>query len=210
MSKIWQKINPRNWVAKKNEETLTPQGGVKLFFVEFFKLALFAVVTIFLVRYFLFKPFYVRGASMEPNFFDKEYLIIDEISYRLRSPNRGEIVVFHYPQNRGEYFLKRIIGLPGERIKTKDGAVIIYSDVHPGGLVLSEDYLPAGIKNSPDVSFNLGPDQYFVLGDNRNSSFDSRFFGPVNGKELIGRVWLRGWPFNRAKIFNSPVYDYGI
>lgn len=210
MSKFSEKFNPRNWVAKKNEDTLTPQSGVKLFFVEFFKLALFAVVTIFLVRYFLFKPFYVRGASMEPNFFDKEYLIIDEITYRVRAPERGEIIVFHYPQNRSEYFLKRIIGLPGERIKIKDGSVIVYNQEYPEGAVLSEEYLLDGLKNRPDVSYNLSETQYFVMGDNRNSSFDSRFFGPVEKKEIIGRVWLRGWPFHRAKIFNSPVYDYGI
>ncbi|MCX6778934.1 MAG: signal peptidase I [Candidatus Magasanikbacteria bacterium] len=195
-----------NWFKKQNEDTLTPQSNTKLFIIEVIKLGAFAIVTIFLVRYFLFKPFYVKGASMEPNFFDKEYLIIDELSFRVREPQRGEIVVFHYPGNRSEYFLKRIIGLPGERIKIKDGEIIIYNDQNPEGFVLKEDYLPLGLTNKPDVNYNLDSSHYFVMGDNRNSSFDSRYFGPVDKKEMVGRVILRGWPFNRAKIFSAPTY----
>lgn len=196
-----------NWFKKQNENTLTPQSNTKLFIIEVIKLGLFAVVTIFLVRYFLFKPFYVKGASMEPNFFDKEYLIIDELTFRLREPQRGEIVVFHYPGNESEYFLKRVIGLPGERVKIKDGEVVIYNDANPEGFVLKEDYLPLGLKNKPDVNYNLDANHYFVLGDNRNSSFDSRYFGPVEKKELVGRVILRGWPFSRAQIFRTPTYN---
>src|SRR3989339_444671 len=192
MNKFWQRFNPANWFKKQQEETLTPQSNIKLFILEIIKLGFFAIVTIFLVRYFLFKPFYVKGASMEPNFFDKEYLIIDELSYRLRTPQRGEIVVFHYPGNRSEYFLKRIIGLPGERVKIKDGQVIIYNDQNPDGLVLKENYLPAGLQNKPDVIYNLDANHFFVLGDNRNSSFDSRFFGPIDQNEIVGRVILRG------------------
>lgn len=207
MKVIFGKLNPRRWVGRKNEETLTPQSGAKLFFIELIKLGLFAIVTIFLVRYFLFKPFYVRGASMEPNFFDREYLIIDELSFRLREPQRGEIVVFHYPGNRSEYFLKRLIGLPGERVKVKEGEIIIYNQENPEGLILQEPYLAPGLRNRPDVSYNLGSTQFFVLGDNRNSSFDSRFFGPIEKKEIVGRVLLRGYPFNRFQLFTSSVYS---
>jgi len=205
MNTFFKKFLPKKWVEEKNEITLTPQSGVKLFLIEFFKLAIFAIITIFLVRYFLFKPFYVRGASMEPNFFDKEYLIIDEITYRLRAPERGEIIVFHYPKNESEYFIKRIIGLPGEKVKVQDGNVIIYNQENPEGLVLQESYLPAGLKNQPNVTHNLSSAQYFVMGDNRNNSFDSRFFGPIDQKEFVGRVWLRGWPFYRVKLFSAPV-----
>lgn len=196
-----------SWFKKQNEDTLTPQSNTKLFVIEVVKLGVFAIVTIFLVRYFLFKPFYVKGASMEPNFFDKEYLIIDELSFRLREPQRGEIIVFHYPGDRSEYFLKRIIGLPGERVKIKDGEVIIYNDKNPEGLTLKENYLPLGLQNKPDVNYNLDNNHYFVMGDNRNSSFDSRYFGPVDKKELVGRVILRGWPFNRVQIFGAPTYN---
>src|SRR3989339_1278505 len=96
-----------------------------LFFLELVKVGVLAAVTIIVIRHFLFKPFYVRGASMEPNFYDKEYLIIDELSYRLREPERGEVVVFKYPENPKEYFLKRIIALPGERVKVSEGQITI-------------------------------------------------------------------------------------
>src|SRR3989338_5286682 len=98
-----------------------------IFLLELVKVAVLAGITIAFVRYFLFKPFYVRGASMQPNFYDKEYLIIDELSYRLRLPQRGEVVVFRYPDNPKEYFLKRIIGLPRERVKISEGKVTIYN-----------------------------------------------------------------------------------
>lgn len=195
------------WFKKQNDDTLTPQSNTKLFIIEVIKLGVFALLIIFLVRYFLFKPFYVKGASMEPNFFDKEYLIIDELTFRFREPQRGEIVVFHYPGDRSEYFLKRIIALPGERVKIKDGQIIIYNEASPEGYVLQEDYLPLGLQNKPDVNYNLSATQYFVMGDNRNSSFDSRYFGPIEEKELVGRVILRGWPFNRAQIFGVPTYN---
>lgn len=207
MLKHLRQFHPKHWFKKQQEETLTPQSNVKLFVLELIKLGIFAVVTIFLVRYFLFKPFYVKGASMEPNFFDKEYLIIDEVSYRLKAPIRGEVVVFHYPLNRKEFFLKRVIGLPGERVKIQDGKVIIYNQENPDGLVLSESYLPVDLKSRPDASYNLAADQYFVLGDNRNSSFDSRYFGPIKEADIVGRVWLRGYPFNRAQIFSAPSYQ---
>lgn len=203
---LLKQLNPRNWLKKSSDEALAPQSGAKLFFIELIKLALFAVVTIFLVRYFLFKPFYVKGASMEPNFFDREYLIIDEVSYRLTEPRRGDVVVFRYPVNRKEFFLKRVIGLPGERVKIKDGQIIIYNQENPEGMVLNESYLPTDLKSRPDTNVNLKPDEFFVMGDNRNSSFDSRFFGPVKESDLVGRVWLRGWPFNRAKVFSEVTY----
>jgi signal peptidase I len=206
MKWLLAQLNPKNWLRKPKDESLSPQSGAKLFFFELIKLALFAVVTIFLVRYFLFKPFYVKGASMEPSFFDREYLIIDEISYRFYEPQRGDTVVFRYPVNRKEYFLKRIIGLPGERIKIKDGQIIVYNQENLEGMVLSESYLLPATINRPDMIVDLKADEYFLLGDNRNSSFDSRFFGAVKEADLVGRVWLRGWPFNRAKIFSTINY----
>lgn len=207
MRKILNKLNPKNWAAKKNEETLTPQSSAKLFFLELFKLALLAVITIFLVRYFLFKPFYVRGASMEPNFFDKEYLIIDELTYRLKEPQRGDIVVFKSPMNKKEYFLKRVIGLPGETIKIRDGQVMIYNEEMSDGFVLKESYLATGLKTLPDASAALGDNKFFVLGDNRFSSLDSRMVGPIDGSTIIGRVILRGWPFDRVQWF-APAVSY--
>jgi signal peptidase I len=176
---------------------------------ETFKVVAISLAIIIPVRYFLIQPFYVKGASMESNFYDHEYLIIDEISYRFRNIERGEVVVFRYPLNPQEYFIKRVIALPGEGVQIKDGKVIIYNDENSGGLVLTESYLD---KNTPtysnlDDKVNLAENEYFVMGDNRTASKDSRSFGPVNDSFITGRVFLRGWPFSRATVFNDPV-DY--
>jgi signal peptidase I len=176
-----------------------------IFLLELIKVAVLAGITIAFVRYFLFKPFYVKGASMEPNFFDKEYLIIDELSYRLRPPQRGEVVVFKYPENPKEYFLKRIIGLPGERVKVSEGQITIYNKEHPEGVVLDEPYLPQDLFTVGNgLPVQLDENNYFVMGDNRPNSFDSRRFGAVDKSLVVGRVFFRGWPFNRAQIISEP------
>jgi len=179
-----------------------------LFFLELVKVVVLAAITIVLIRHFLFKPFYVRGASMEPNFYDKEYLIIDELSYRLREPDRGEVIVFRYQEDQKEYFLKRIIGLPGERIKVTEGKVIIYNNQYPEGKVLDESYyIDEDVKTLGNKIIALKNDEYFVLGDNRSNSYDSRRFGAVNEDHLVGRAFLRGWPFSRAQILDSPNFE---
>ncbi len=181
-------------------------AGAGLALLEFIKVALLAGITIALVRYYLFKPFYVKGASMEPTFMDHEYLIIDELSYRLHQPHRGEVVVFKYPNNQQEYFLKRLIGLPGERVKISENKVTIYNNEHPEGLVLDETYIPKDVVTEGEVNVSLSKDQYFVMGDNRENSFDSRRFGKVDSSLIVGRTWLRGWPLNRVQIFEAPKY----
>ena len=177
-------------------------------FLEFVKIAVLAGVTIVLVRYFLFKPFYVKGASMEPNFYDHEYLIIDEITYRFNNPERGDVIVFKYPENPKEYFLKRIIGLPGERVKISGGQVIIYNDRYPEGITINEEYLPKNLSTDGEKIVVLNKDQYFVLGDNRPNSYDSRRFGPVDRSLIVGRAWFRGWPINRMQFFSTPEFTF--
>ncbi|MEK7625101.1 MAG: signal peptidase I [Patescibacteria group bacterium] len=177
------------------------------FLFELIKVIVMAGVTIALIRYFLFKPFYVKGASMEPNFMDHEYLIIDELSYRLRLPERGEVIVFKYPNNKQEYFLKRIIGLPGERVKVADGHVTIYNNAHPEGVVVSEGYLPDELITAGDnQTVTLGVEDYFVLGDNRPNSFDSRRFGSIKKDLIVGKVFIRGWPLSRIQKFSAPSF----
>src|SRR5690606_17051105 len=131
--------------------------------------------------------FYVKGASMEPNFYDHEYLIIDELSYRFRDPMRGEIVVFRYPRDPREYFIKRVVGLPGETVEITDGKVIISNAQYPNGLELEEEYLD-GVPTDGKKKITLGADEYFVLGDNRDESLDSRAFGPLTRDHIVGRV----------------------
>src|SRR3989339_1197791 len=181
-------------------------AGAGLALLEFIKVAVLAGITIALVRYYLFKPFYVKGASMEPNFYDHEYLIIDELSYRFREPIRGEIVVFHYPRDPSQFFIKRVIGLPGETVEVTGGNIIIYNTEHPNGLTLEEDYLGDEQTNGKE-RVTLGENEFFVFGDNRDASLDSRSFGPITRKDLIGRVWVRGLPFSRMGTFEIPNYN---
>ncbi len=176
---------------------------VGLFFLEIIKISILAAITIISVRYFLFKPFYVKGQSMEPTFHERDYLIIDEISYRFRVPERGEIVVFKSPINT-DFYLKRIIALPGERVKVENNTVIVYNEENPRGWVLPEVYLEEETPGS--ISLTLAEDEYFLLGDNRDSSFDSRRFGAVKKDAIVGRVWFRGWPFSRFSTFSLPEY----
>lgn len=180
------------------------------FLFELVKIVVISLVIIIPIRYFLIQPFYVKGASMEPNFYDHEYLIIDEITYRFQPMKRGDIIVFRYPRNPQEYFIKRVIGLPGDKVQIKDGKVYIYNEKDPNGIALDEPYLAPGTGTyslSEDI-VTLGNDEIFVLGDNRNSSKDSRSFGPVNKSFITGRVLLRGWPFDRIHYFQAPTYSY--
>ena len=180
------------------------------FVFELLKIVVISLVIIIPVRYFLIQPFYVKGASMEPNFFDHEYLIIDEISYRFDEPDRGDIIVFRYPKNPQEYFIKRLIGLPGEEVQIKNGGVTVFNTEFPDGVALEETYLSEDEKTYglSEQKVTLGDNEYYVLGDNRNSSKDSRSFGPVNRSYITGKVLLRGWPFDRITLFEAPIYSY--
>lgn len=178
----------------------------KDFIWETLKVIIISLVIIIPVRYFLIQPFYVKGASMEPNFYDHEYLIIDEISYRLSEPERGDVVVFRYPYNPSQYFIKRIIGLPGETLKLENGQITIINNQNPKGFILNEDlYLP-NIFTHGNETITLGTDEYYILGDNRSSSLDSRSFGPIKKDDIIGRAWIRGWPINRLGVFKEVIY----
>jgi len=175
------------------------------FILEVVKVVFIALAIIIPVRYFLIQPFYVKGASMEPNFNDNEYLIINEISYRFEEPARGDIVVFRYPRNPSQFFIKRIIGLPGERVEISGGRVKIINSDYPTGRWLDESpYLAADVTSGEDMNVSLGSDEFFVMGDNRGSSLDSRRFGPIERSFIVGKTWVRAWPLSRWSTFPSP------
>jgi signal peptidase I len=176
---------------------------------EVLRVVIFALAIIVPVRYFLVQPFYVKGASMEPTFHDAEYLIIDEITYRFRSPDRGEVVVLHNPTRPSEFFIKRVIGLPGEHLEVTNGHVRITNSAHPTGFTLDETgYLEPSVTTTGNQTADLGPGQFYVFGDNRSYSLDSRSFGPVDRKTIVGRVWIRAWPFDRLMQFSPPHYTF--
>lgn len=186
--------------------SLSPARRVGRFFLEVIQIVVISAAIIIPIRYFLVQPFYVKGASMEPNFYDHEYLVIDELSFRMRAPERGEIVVFRYPRDPKQFFIKRIIGLPGETIEVRNGRVVIYNVKQQNGVVLNESYLSTD-RTEGGVKVVLASDEYFVLGDNRDESLDSRSFGAVNKSHLVGRVWFRGLPLSRATLFELPDYQ---
>lgn len=173
---------------------------------ELIQVALIVTAIVLPIRYFLVQPFYVKGASMEPNFEDKQYLIIDEITYRLREPKRGEICVFRYPNDPSQFFIKRIIGLPGETVAISGGHVTITTIDGKTETLDESAYLASTVVTAGEKSVTLGTDEFFVMGDNRTNSLDSRIFGPVPRANIVGRVMLRGWPVASLTWFETPVY----
>ena len=182
-------------------------GAIFLFIIEVLQIVIISSAIIIPIRYFLVQPFYVKGASMEPNFYDHEYLIIDELSYRFREPERGEIIVFRYPRDPSQFFIKRVIGLPGETVEITGGNVIMFNTEHPNGIKLDESYL-SGVSTNGKDRVTLSENEFYVLGDNRDESLDSRSFGPIHRSDVIGRVWVRGLPLSRIGGFELPVYNY--
>jgi len=171
------------------------------FWWEILKIVIVALLIVVPIRYFLFQPFIVKGQSMEPNFENGDYLIIDEISFRFGEPQRGEVIVFRYPYNPSQRYIKRIIGLPGELIEIKDGKILINNQV------LDEtEYLSAGLSTPGNSRLLLAENEYFVLGDNRTSSSDSRQWGPLKRTNIIGRVYLRAWPVQALAKIEVPQY----
>jgi signal peptidase I len=175
-------------------------------FLEVLEIAVIAVVAVFIVRTFLIQPFLVSGSSMSPNFSNGDYVLVDELTYRLRAPTRGEVVVFHDPQDYSTYFIKRVIGLPGEHVVVKSDAITVQNDAHPKGFALNESYLPKGVETSGSYDYTLAAGTYLLLGDNRPFSYDSRSWGPLPTKNIVGLVRVRLWPLNELTAFAAPQY----
>lgn len=186
-----------------------------IFIWDFLKVIIVALVIIVPIRYFIFQPFLVSGSSMQPNFKDGQYLVVDEISYRLHQPHRGDVIVLKYPKDPSQYFIKRLIGLPGEKVQIENGRVTVYNGDHPQGFVLDEPYLAGSAITFPHDNTKVGgrniitlkSDEYFMLGDNRLASSDSRDWGPLTRAGIVGRVELRVLPLNEFKTFSTPAYS---
>lgn len=146
------------------------------------------ILVIFAAAQFSLQSFRVQGVSMEPSFHNKQYLLIDKLKYRFGSPGRGDVVVFHNPQSSGELYIKRVVGLPGEKVEIKGGNIYI------NGIELVEDPDFAAIPHSDDYSVTIPPKHYFVIGDNRSNTSGSHIFGPISEEDIVGRVWLCYWP----------------
>lgn len=173
---------------------------------EFVKVFVIAAAIILPIRLFLIQPFYVKGESMEPNFHEAEYLIIDKLTPNFAPYKRGEVVVFRYPRTERHYLIKRIIALPGEKVVIQNRTITIYNNEHPQGFALNEKtYTPRPLRNETD-SVELSSHEYYVLGDNRPVSLDSERFGPVDEDQIVGRVVFRGLPIDKISTFKPPTY----
>ena len=159
---------------------------------DLLKFAIIALVIVIPIRMWVAQPFVVSGESMFPTFDNGQYLIVDEISYILGSAHRGDVVVFRYPGDPSRFFIKRIIGLPNETISIKNSKVTIVNKDHPEGFTLTEPYINE--KNFDGDTYATKADEYFVMGDNRNRSSDSRYWGILPKRLLIGRAFLRLLP----------------
>lgn len=171
------------------------------FLFDNLKVVIISLAIILPVRYYIIQPFFVIGASMEPNFETGDYLIIDELSYLFRQPQRGEVIVFHFPLDARQYYIKRIIGLPGETLEIENGKIIIKNSNKKNGFILDENYQLGGYTYGM-TKITLKNDEYFVLGDNRSESSDSRRFGSVNKKFIVGRALIRAFPFSKITLFS--------
>lgn len=209
---------------ESNQGFFSTSLGAKILLVwDFVKIVVVALIIIIPIRYFVFQPFIVSGSSMEPNFQNGQYLIIDELSYRFSDPQRGQIVVLvHHTSSdpkldKKEFYIKRIVGLPGETVKIDNGHVIIFNSDHPEGVTLTEPYLPNQELSYPHDSnviggkkiLTLAADQYFMMGDNRLASSDSRDWGILPRSDMVGKVFIRVLPLSVFDVYNQvPAYSF--
>jgi signal peptidase I len=187
------------------------------FFAELIRTAIIVTVLAYVIRLFVIQPFVVEGSSMYPLFHNNDYLVVEKVSYAFGQPQRGDVIVFKYPRNTAVNYVKRIIGLPGEKVEIKDGKVTIVNSAHPSGITLSEPYVNNGDPtlsmpsanggNTAMVSdFTVPVDDYFVMGDNRQASSDSREWGFLPKEDIIGRVIVQAFPLDRFGIISHARY----
>lgn len=185
--------------SKENSQKAEAPKTAKQSFWELARFALIAVIIVIPIRMFIAQPFIVSGSSMVPTFQNGQYLIVDELSYKFEAPKRDDIIVFRYPNDPSKFFIKRIIGLPNETLDIKGSDVYITNTQHPEGFKLDQPFVEN--KSENNIHFELKVDQYFVMGDNRSGSSDSRYWGAVPKKLLIGKVFLRLLPLSKVDLW---------
>jgi len=196
-------INPFDIATDSAVDILTsaslPKKGGS-FLKELLHFALIIVFIVLPIRLFVAQPFVVVGSSMEPTFISNDYLIVDELTYHFQNPKRGDVIIFKYHGGAEDqkYFIKRIIGLPGETVDIRNGKVTITNAANPDGFILDETY----VKDLPTnvMSVTLEEGKYFVMGDNRGVSFDSRTWGALSEDDIVGKAFLRLLPLSKVDI----------
>lgn len=154
--------------------------------------ALIALLIVIPIRWFVAQPFIVRGDSMVPTFHSGDYLVVDQLSYRFNEPVRGDVIIMRYPKDESVYFIKRVIALPGETIEFQGARVSIRT--RDGGIFILDEPYVKNVARPEYATYTLADSEYFVMGDNRNESSDSRVWGPLPRHDVIGRAFLRLFP----------------
>ncbi len=180
--------------TKKEEHPLT----------EIIRFSLIALLIVFPIRMFVAQPFIVSGASMDDTFHNGQYLIVDQLSYHFEEPERGDVIIFRYPRDPSKFFIKRVIGIPGDTIAIEGNVVTITNETYPEGVVLDEPYISSMMPNT-FLDETLGPDEYFVMGDNRDHSSDSRMWGVLHERNIVGRAFLRLFPVGEAEFLPGEI-----
>jgi len=175
------------------------------FVLDTIQVVVFAIAIFLFIYLLVLQPHKIKGNSMQPNFPDGEYLLTDKVTYRFKEPQRGDVIVFEPPNSDGEEFIKRIIGLPGEEIYVSNGRVYINE------VALSESYISedtnSGLFLKDGMKVVVPEDNFFVLGDNRPHSSDSRSWGFVAKEKITGRGWIIYWPAEAAGSIEHPKYN---
>ncbi len=176
------------------------------FFKEILKASLIALIIVVPIRFFVAQPYIVAGASMDFTFADGHYIIVDQLTYRFEEPQRGDVVIFKYPKDPSKYFIKRIIGLPGEAVVIEEGTVLIGENAtSTEGVILPEPYVDGEHRTTESLKRVLEEDEYFVMGDNRAASSDSHVWGPLQERHIVGRAAIRILPVTQLGLFPGDV-----
>ncbi|HOX40642.1 MAG TPA: signal peptidase I [bacterium] len=201
----------QNILNELGPERTNPSGDFFEFIKDLIKTGLIVFILAFALRYFVIQPYIVEGESMMPNYYNREYLLAEKVSYLIGEPKRGDVTIFKYPKNPSVSYIKRIIGLPGETIKISNNQVIVVNKENPTGKILNESYIPKENRTNTyegnSFEKTLNENEYFVLGDNREHSSDSREWGVLPKTNISGRAWVTLYPTDRISIHQRVTYS---
>ena len=197
-------LHTNNTESDTGNNTPEPQKKEQGFVSEIIRFSIIAFIIVLPIRMFIAQPFIVSGASMEHTFSSGQYLIVDQVSYRFEEPRRGDVVIFRYPRDPSKFFIKRIIGIPGDTITITGDKVSITNEAFET-TVLKESYI-AGMHTEQDLTEVLGDKEYFVMGDNRDESSDSRMWGVLTRNNIVGKAFIRLFPFSKLDVLPG-AYD---
>jgi len=198
-------MNPEIKENNSEKKLISENQPKENFFKEIIKFTILALIIVIPIRTFIAQPFIVNGPSMDPTFNTGQYVIVDQVTYRLGDPERGDVVIFKYPLNPKTFYIKRIIGLPGETLVSSGGKVTVINNANPKGVLIDDSFVAINHRSSNDFKITLGETEYYVMGDNRAESSDSRIWGPLDRKFIVGRAFVRLLPLSKISILPGEV-----